>query len=62
MIAFGCQQEVDGVVLFIHGTIPVVILPADLDVRLIKMPALADCTDATFAFPFKKVSPAPEPA
>jgi hypothetical protein len=32
-IAFGGQQEVDGVALFIRGTIPVTIFPADLPRR-----------------------------
>src|SRR5450755_2224198 len=51
-IAFGGQQEVDRVSLFIHGTIPIPVLAADLDVRLVQAPTLADRADAPFALPF----------
>src|ERR1035438_2791190 len=53
-IAFGGQQEVDGVALFIHGTIPVTIFPADLDIGFVQAPTLADRTEASFALPFTK--------
>jgi hypothetical protein len=53
-IAFGGQQEVDGVSLFIHGTITIPVLAADLDVRLVQALTLADSTDAAFALPFTK--------
>ena len=53
-IAFGGQQEVDRVALFIHGTIPVTIFPADLDIGFVQAPTLADSTDASFALPFTK--------
>jgi hypothetical protein len=53
-IAFGGQQEVDRVALFIHGTIPVTIFPADLDIGFVQAPTLADGTDTSFALPFTK--------
>jgi hypothetical protein len=53
-IAFGGQQEVDRVALFIHGTIPVTIFPTDLDIGFVQAPTLAHRTDASFALPFTK--------
>jgi hypothetical protein len=53
-IAFGGQQEVDGVALFIHGAIPVTIFPADLDIGFVQAPTVADRTEAAFALPFTK--------
>jgi hypothetical protein len=51
-IAFGGQQEVDGVSLLVNGTIPIPVLVADIDVRLVQTPTLADRADAPFALPF----------
>src|ERR1019366_3918332 len=53
-IAFGGQQEVDGVPLLINRAIPIPVLAANLDVRLVQSPAFADRTDAAFALPFAK--------
>src|SRR5664279_3414927 len=53
-IAFGGQQGVDGVPLLINRAIPIPVLAADLDVRLVQSPAFADRTDASFALPFAK--------
>ena len=53
-IALGGQQEVDRVALFIRGTIPVTIFPADLDIGFVQAPTLGDRTDASFALPFTK--------
>ena len=53
-IAFGGQQEVDGVPLLINRAIPIPVLAANLDVRLVQSPAFADRTDASFALPFAK--------
>jgi hypothetical protein len=41
-IAFRGQQEVDGVPLLINRAIPIPVLAADLDVRLVQSPAFAD--------------------
>ena len=51
-ITFGGQQEVDGVPLLINRAIPIPVLAADLDVRLVQAPTLADRADAPFALPF----------
>ena len=61
-IACGGQQEVDGVSLLINRAIPIPVLAADLDVRLVQSPAFADRTDASFALPFPKGFLQPEPA
>jgi hypothetical protein len=53
-IAFGGQQEVDGVPLLMNRAMPIPVLAANLDVRLVQSPAFADRTDATFALPFTK--------
>jgi hypothetical protein len=39
-IPFGAEQEVDGVSLLVNGTIPIPVLAADLDVRLVQAPTL----------------------
>jgi hypothetical protein len=51
-IPSGGQQEVDGVPLLINRAIPIPVLAADLDVRLIQSQAFADRADAAFALPF----------
>src|SRR5450631_4817125 len=48
------SKKSTGVALFIHGTIPVTIFPADLDIGFVQAPTLADRTDASFALPFTK--------
>src|SRR5450631_4597354 len=53
-IAFGGQQEVDGVPLLINRAIQIPVLAAILDVRLVHLQLLADRTDAAFALPFTK--------
>src|ERR1019366_2061054 len=53
-IAFGGQQEVDGVPLLINRAIPIPVLAADLDVRFVQSPAFADRAGAAFALPFTK--------
>jgi hypothetical protein len=53
-IAFGGQQEVDGVALLIKRAMPIPVLAADLDVRLVQSPAFADRAYASFALPLTK--------
>jgi hypothetical protein len=45
-------SAVDGVSLYIHGTIPVAIFAADLDVRLIQTPTLANGPEPALTLAF----------
>ena len=51
-IAFGGEQEINGVSLFIHRAVPIAILAANLDVRLVHAPALADRAPTALALSF----------
>ena len=56
-IAFGGQQEVDGVALLINRAIPIPVLAADLDVRFVQSPALPTAPMPRLRLRLRKASP-----
>src|SRR5450755_2621198 len=55
-IAFGGQQEVDGVPLLINRAIPIPVIAADLDVRLVQSPAFPTAPMPRLRFRLRKAS------